>query len=152
MELALHNWSSMFVSFSRGICKYQENREQEDMRNLPGFNGSKLLAYRRKVSRISSMLPEAVVSVAVAATVVGAAATILVKRAQESEKGTNQLKVETGQTTPTQTPVKVCEDCGGSGICPECKGEGFVVQKLPEENAERARMTSKNAATRYTSG
>lgn len=102
------------------------------------FNGSKLLAYRRKVFRISSTLPEAVVSVAVAATVVGAAATILVKRAQESEKG--------------QTPVKVCEDCGGSGICPECKGEGFMVQKLPEESAERARMMSTNAATRYTSG
>lgn len=54
---------------------------------LLGFNVSKVLAYRRKVFRISSMLPETVVSVAVAATVVGAAATILVKRAQESEKG-----------------------------------------------------------------
>jgi len=53
---------------------------------LLGSNGSKLLAYRRKVFRISSALPETVVSVAVAATIVGATATILVKRTQESEK------------------------------------------------------------------
>ncbi|KNA14895.1 hypothetical protein SOVF_102900 isoform B [Spinacia oleracea] len=77
-------------------------------------------------------------SVTLATAVVGAAATILVKRTKESEK--------------SQTPVKMCEDCGGSGICSECKGEGFVLQKLSEERAARARMISKDAATRYTSG
>lgn len=51
-----------------------------------------------------------------------------------------------------QIPQKTCEDCGGSGICPECKGEGFVLKKLSEESAEKARLTAKNAATRYTAG
>lgn len=46
--------------------------------------------------------------------------------------------------------MKTCEECGGSGICPECKGEGFVLKKLSDESAERARLTAKNAATRYT--
>ena len=45
-----------------------------------------------------------------------------------------------------------CEDCAGSGICSECKGEGFVLKKLSEENAERARKRSQNMATRFTSG
>lgn len=49
-----------------------------------------------------------------------------------------------------QVPMKTCEDCGGSGICSECKGEGFVLKKLSDESAERARITSKNMATRYT--
>lgn len=46
--------------------------------------------------------------------------------------------------------MKTCEACGGSGICPDCKGEGFVVKRLSDESAERARMTAKNMATRYT--
>lgn len=48
--------------------------------------------------------------------------------------------------------MKPCEDCGGSGICAECKGEGFVLKKLSEESADRARMLAKNMATRYTAG
>lgn len=48
--------------------------------------------------------------------------------------------------------MKDCEACGGSGICPECKGEGFILKKLSDESAERARLASKNAATRYTAG
>lgn len=47
---------------------------------------------------------------------------------------------------------KVCEDCGGSGICSECNGEGFVLKKRSEEGAERARMLAKNMATRFTAG
>lgn len=46
----------------------------------------------------------------------------------------------------------MCEDCGGSGICSECNGEGFVLKKLSEESAEKARLTAKNMATRYTAG
>lgn len=49
-------------------------------------------------------------------------------------------------------PLKVCEDCGGSGICSACNGEGFILKKLSEESADRARMTAKNMATRYTAG
>lgn len=51
-----------------------------------------------------------------------------------------------------QMPTKICEDCDGSGICPECKGEGFVLKKLSDESAERARLSAKNMATRYTAG
>lgn len=51
-----------------------------------------------------------------------------------------------------QAPTRTCDACEGSGICSECKGEGFVVKRLSEESAERARLMSKNAATRYTAG
>ncbi|KAF8395257.1 hypothetical protein HHK36_019199 [Tetracentron sinense] len=92
----------------------------------------------RKKYIISSTLLETAASVAVAATVVGAAATILVRRTKASER--------------TEIPSKICEDCSGSGICAECKGEGFVLKKLSEERAEKARLTAKNMATRYTAG
>ncbi|WOH02102.1 hypothetical protein DCAR_0521490 [Daucus carota subsp. sativus] len=87
---------------------------------------------------ISSGLVETASSIAVAATVVGAAATLLVKRTKASEA--------------TQVPLKTCEDCRGSGICSECKGEGFVLKRLSDGNAEKARLNAKNAATRYTAG
>lgn len=75
---------------------------------------------------------------AIAVTIVGAAATILVKRTKASGE--------------TEVPLITCEDCGGSGICSECNGEGFVQKKLSDESAERARMAAKNMATRYTAG
>ncbi|CAI9105004.1 OLC1v1003826C5 [Oldenlandia corymbosa var. corymbosa] len=83
-------------------------------------------------------VPETVASVVVAAAIAGAAATLLAKRTEDSAK--------------TEVPTKICDDCAGSGICPECKGEGFVLKKLSDESAERARMMAKNAATRYTAG
>ncbi|KAL9240995.1 hypothetical protein vseg_015155 [Gypsophila vaccaria] len=123
MEHTLQNpWSSMSLFHT----SYRESM------------APKLQGHRRTMLRTSATLPETVVSVAVAATIVGAAATLLVKRTKESEK--------------SQTPVKECEDCGGSGICSECKGEGFVLQKLSQERAERARKASNDAATRFTSG
>ncbi|GLT55049.1 hypothetical protein SLA2020_282020 [Shorea laevis] len=51
-----------------------------------------------------------------------------------------------------QLRLKECGDCGGSGICSECNGEGFVLKKLSEESAEKARMAAKTMATRYTAG
>lgn len=51
-----------------------------------------------------------------------------------------------------QVPFKTCEACSGSGICSECKGEGFVLKRLSDGNAEKARLSAKNAATRYTAG
>eukprot|EP00261_Vitis_vinifera_P035134 XP_019076377.1 PREDICTED: uncharacterized protein LOC100258439 isoform X4 [Vitis vinifera] len=98
----------------------------------------KLQAQRRKICRVSYALPETAASVAIAATVVGAAATLLVRRSRPSEA--------------TEIPLKICEDCGGSGICSECNGEGFVLKKLSEASAEKARLTAKNMATRYTAG
>ncbi|KAK2967112.1 hypothetical protein RJ640_004088 [Escallonia rubra] len=87
---------------------------------------------------ICSSLPETAASVAVAATVVGAAATLLARRTKAS--------------AATEAPSRTCEDCGGSGICSECNGEGFVLKRLSDGSAEKARLTAKNMATRYTAG
>ncbi|MBA0565143.1 hypothetical protein Golob_010034, partial [Gossypium lobatum] len=92
--------------------------------------------HRRKLATPSLALPETAASVAIAATVVGAAATFLVRRTKASDA--------------TEVPLRTCEDCEGSGICSECRGEGFVLKKMSEESAERARLTAKNMATRYT--
>ncbi|XP_060175273.1 uncharacterized protein LOC132605991 isoform X2 [Lycium barbarum] len=99
---------------------------------------TKLKAPASRVLKVSSALAETAASIAVAATVVGAAATILVRRTKASEV--------------TEAPSIICEDCGGSGICAECRGEGFVLKKMSDENAERLRLMAKNAATRYTAG
>ncbi|XP_008463221.1 uncharacterized protein LOC103501412 isoform X5 [Cucumis melo] len=90
----------------------------------------------RRTLTIASSLPETAASVAIAATVVGAAATFLSRRNKDSEA--------------VEVPLITCEDCGGSGLCSECKGEGFVLKKLSDENAERARLAAKNMATRFT--
>ncbi|XAR59716.1 hypothetical protein NMG60_11015658 [Bertholletia excelsa] len=101
------------------------------------FHG-KLNEPRKVTSVTSSALPETAASIAVAATVVGAAVTLLARRTKDAEA--------------TEVPLKICEDCGGSGICSECNGEGFLLRKMSDESAERARMTAKNMATRYTAG
>ena len=138
----------------------------------------------RKSSAVSCALPETAASVAVAATLVGAAASLLVKRtkAPEATEVSNQhhypwrkkviiLLAVVKQLVIRQNKSQIwfnclpklnflnikmqfreCEDCGGSGICSECKGEGFVLKKLSDENAEKARLLAKNAATRYTAG
>ncbi|KAG6432807.1 hypothetical protein SASPL_104394 [Salvia splendens] len=93
---------------------------------------------RRETVKVLSSLPETAASVAVAATFVGAAATFLIRKTKSSEV--------------TEAPTRTCDDCGGSGVCSECKGEGFVLKRLSEESAERARLMSQNAATRYTAG
>ncbi|CAK7332239.1 unnamed protein product [Dovyalis caffra] len=98
----------------------------------------KLQEQGRKTSTVCCALPETAASVAVAATVVGAAATLLARRNKSSKAD--------------EIPLKTCEDCSGSGICSECNGEGFVLKKLSEKSAERARMSAKNMATRYTAG
>ncbi|CAN0898923.1 hypothetical protein LINGRAHAP2_LOCUS19980 [Linum grandiflorum] len=84
-------------------------------------------------------LVETAASVAIAATVVGGAATLLVNRSKAAEAN-------------DQIQLKTCEECGGSGICPECKGEGFVLKRLSDESADKARKSAKNMATRYTAG
>ncbi|XP_031503096.1 uncharacterized protein LOC116266135 [Nymphaea colorata] len=52
----------------------------------------------------------------------------------------------------TESPSKPCEACGGSGLCAECNGEGYVLKRLGEATAEQARLNAKNMATRYTAG
>ncbi|KAK2643420.1 hypothetical protein Ddye_025183 [Dipteronia dyeriana] len=134
MELALQSLSSFsFSDINRDMKKacfgmHSKSFPLIDIRSRQG----------EKLSTVSSALLETAASVAIAAAVVGAAATVLSRRTKGSEA--------------TQIPMKTCEDCGGSGICSECKGEGFVLKKLTEQNAEKARLTAKNAATRYTAG
>ncbi|KAF2541159.1 hypothetical protein F2Q70_00035699 [Brassica cretica] len=97
---------------------------------------------KRRSSSSSTAIPalvETAVSVAIAATVVGTAATLIVRRSTKASE-------------EAEASMKECEVCGGSGICSECKGEGFVLKKLSDENAEKARLASKNMATRYTAG
>ncbi|CAL5424178.1 unnamed protein product [Camellia sinensis] len=134
MELTLQTLS--FAPFPKTVRDSKLKNHCTFERNHHSASCVKSKEPRRKISVISSALLETAASVAVAATVVGTAATLLVRRTKASEE--------------TEIPLKSCEDCGGSGICPECKGEGFVLKKLSEESAERARMTAKNMATRYT--
>ncbi|CAA0841741.1 Unknown protein [Striga hermonthica] len=88
--------------------------------------------------RIIRSLPETAASIAVAAVIVGTAATFLAERTKASQV--------------IEPPTKTCKDCGGSGVCSECNGEGFVLRRLSDESAEKARLMAKNMATRYTAG
>ena len=45
-----------------------------------------------------------------------------------------------------------CEECKGSGICPDCNGDGFLLKTPSKEAAAKARANAKDAATRYTAG
>ncbi|XP_019199287.1 PREDICTED: uncharacterized protein LOC109192996 [Ipomoea nil] len=137
MELRLQPLSPHFVFFNTARASKCSD-SYSFHRSIGSPNAKKSKAQVGKKLKISSALPETAASIAVAATVVGAAATLLVRRTKASAE--------------IEAPTKICEDCGGSGVCPECNGEGFVPKKLSEESAERARMMSKNAATRYTAG
>lgn len=137
MELRLHAHSSHFV-----FCTSTREPKLSDSYTLYksiGFpDDKKPHSHARKELKIASALPETVASIAVAATVVGTAATLLARRT----KASNDFEV----------PANGCEECGGSGVCSECNGEGFILKKLSEESAAKARMTAKNDATRYTAG
>ncbi|KAJ6842683.1 uncharacterized protein M6B38_298060 [Iris pallida] len=94
---------------------------------------------KQKNQHLSFALPETAASMLLTAVAVGTAATLLVKRTKAAS-----------DTSETENSMRECEDCAGSGICAECKGEGFVLKKLSEESADRARLLAKNMATRYT--
>ncbi|KAL8515974.1 hypothetical protein ACS0TY_014604 [Phlomoides rotata] len=117
------------------VASFNYTRNPMSRVNVGSLTAKKAKIQNRESVRRVSALPETAASVAVAATVVGAAATFLIRRSKSSQV--------------TEAP---CEDCEGSGICPECKGEGFVLKQLSKENAERARLMAKDAATRYTAG
>nr|XP_043608994.1 uncharacterized protein LOC122580914 [Erigeron canadensis] len=132
MELSLQTIIPV-TSFSNG--------KELKFKDYTMFYKSSFVSYpaKPKETLIPHGLPETAASVAVAATVVGAAATLLARRTKS---------IETAQSVPTRT----CDDCGGSGICPECKGEGFVLKRMSDGSAEKARLNAKNMATRYTAG
>ncbi|XP_047311862.1 uncharacterized protein LOC124915228 [Impatiens glandulifera] len=131
MELTLRLLPIASLSNKQRLCKVQDGYTTYGMMNYHSC-----FPVKSKSSIVSSALLETVASVAIAATVVGTAASILIKRTKASEVNEN--------------PTRECEACGGSGICPSCKGEGFVVKRLTDENAEKARLNAKNMATRYT--
>ncbi|KFK33915.1 hypothetical protein AALP_AA5G077100 [Arabis alpina] len=114
----------------------------KDVRFLKSVSLFDVKSSHQKAKRLSTAIPalaETAISIAVAATVVGTAATLLVRtRTKASEEA--------------KASMKECEVCGGSGICSECKGEGFVLKKQSNEISEKARLTAKNMATRYTAG
>ncbi|KAI3896732.1 hypothetical protein MKW98_009585 [Papaver atlanticum] len=98
------------------------------------------LERRRRKFIVYSSLPETAASIVIAAAVVGTATNYLLKTIKASE------------STNAENLLKPCEDCSGTGICGECKGEGFVVKRMSDERAEKARLSAKNMATRYTAG
>lgn len=79
-----------------------------------------------------------VVSAAVTLVVVGAAVVSI-------------LRKEKLPVLPEISRVE-CEECKGSGICPECNGDGFLMKNLSKDAAAKARASAKDAATRYTAG
>ncbi|XP_015693988.1 uncharacterized protein LOC102703980 [Oryza brachyantha] len=95
----------------------------------------------RTTHRRVAALPETAAACVAAAGLVGVAATFLVGRARPAAAPRREEEEE-----------EECSDCGGTGLCPRCKGEGFVFKQLPEEAASRARKAAKNMATRYTAG
>ncbi|KAJ4785343.1 transmembrane protein [Rhynchospora pubera] len=100
---------------------------------------SKSCHIRREKSCLQFALPETAASILVTSVAVGAAATLLAKRLKPSEPAATEA-------------LKVCEECDGSGLCSECKGEGYIFKKISDESAQKARMASKSASTRYTAG
>lgn len=135
MELRLPTSSLQIADFRRVTLNHKFNTSFQE--NSSQFV-LKLKQEASKAYKVSSALPETAASIAAAATIVGAVATLLVKRTKSSKE--------------SKALTKDCDDCGGSGICSECNGEGFMLKKLSGESAEKARMMAKNAATRYTAG
>ncbi|XP_048536562.1 uncharacterized protein LOC125515165 [Triticum urartu] len=100
----------------------------------------------RRLGRRPRALPEtALVAAGVAAAGVAAAAVLL----RGERKAEQSAQREQGEK---KEAVEECSACGGSGLCPRCKGEGFVFKEVGEEAAGRARRAAKNMATRYTAG
>ncbi|WVZ03604.1 hypothetical protein V8G54_024410 [Vigna mungo] len=121
------------------------------------YEGKAFQLQRRRISTVSSALAETAASMAVAVTFVGAAATLIVKRSKTSEPAQNWAKIEKEGKKMIKLCAefhtiqsKACEDCGGSGICSECNGEGFVLRKRSGESSDQARVQAKNMATRFT--
>ncbi|XP_010541314.1 PREDICTED: uncharacterized protein LOC104814822 [Tarenaya hassleriana] len=113
-------------------------RDVKMLNSVSSFDSKSSSKKSKRSSIAVPALAETAASIAIAGTVVGVAATLLVQRTKAPEV--------------TEVRMRDCDDCGGSGICSECKGEGFVLKKLSDESAEKARLTAKNMATRYTAG
>ncbi|KAE8791517.1 hypothetical protein D1007_33962 [Hordeum vulgare] len=101
----------------------------------------------RRLGRPRALPETALVAAGVAAAGVAAAAVLL-----RGDRKTDQLAPSREQGENQAAATEECSACGGSGLCPRCKGEGFVFKEVGEEAAGRARRAAKNMATRYTAG
>ncbi|XP_020177354.1 uncharacterized protein [Aegilops tauschii subsp. strangulata] len=99
----------------------------------------------RRLGRPRALPETALVAAGVAAA--GVAAAVLLRGDRKTER---PAPGEQGEKQAAA--VEECPACGGSGLCPRCKGEGFVFKEVGEEAAGRARRAAKNMATRYTAG
>ncbi|XP_073286689.1 uncharacterized protein [Primulina huaijiensis] len=120
------------------LCLSAGNSPFKIKLNAGSLYGSNAKTQGRKSVSTLRALPETAVSVTIAATIVVAAAIFLSPKTRTSDVA--------------EAPTKTCEDCGGSGICSECNGEGFMLKKMSDESAEKARLLAKNMASRYTAG
>lgn len=102
---------------------------------------------KKKRRRPPSALPEpqAAVALLAAAGTVGA---LLLRRSPQQKQQQPQQQDDEKKEDREES----CPDCGGTGLCGVCKGEGFVFKQLSEETASKARKAAKNMATRYTAG
>ncbi|CAN6692342.1 unnamed protein product [Malus baccata var. baccata] len=120
--------------------------------SLPKIN-VKPQEQRRPSSLVSSALPETVASIAIAAAVVGTAATILAKRTKASEEA--------------EVPMKICEACWGLGYVLNAKvkalysrnsqtkvlrGQDWLLRIWPldtQQGFQRNGATAQSALLRY---
>ena len=91
--------------------------------------------------------PQAAAALLLAAAGTVGAASLLLRSSSSSAASQQQRQEEQEQVEGEE-----CPDCGGTGLCGRCKGEGFVFKQLSEETATKARKAAKNMATRYTAG
>ncbi|CAK9864695.1 unnamed protein product, partial [Sphagnum jensenii] len=92
---------------------------------------------RRQRMVVAAAFPTAL-SAAVTLVVVGAAVATIFK---------NKEKLQSLEVAKEE-----CGECNGSGLCPACNGEGFLLKNLTPEAAAKARSRAVDAATRYTAG
>ncbi|KAH9541805.1 hypothetical protein CY35_14G085300 [Sphagnum magellanicum] len=92
---------------------------------------------RRQRMVVAAAFPTAL-SAAVTLVVVGAAVATIFK---------NKEKLQSLEVAKEE-----CGECNGSGLCPACNGEGFLLKNLTPEAAAKARSRALDAATRYTAG
>ncbi|TVU07492.1 hypothetical protein EJB05_40848 [Eragrostis curvula] len=105
----------------------------------------------RLVAWPPSALPDPQAAAAVSVLVAGVAATLLL-RSSSSSSSQQRQQTETKEEEEEEEAGEECWDCGGTGLCSRCKGEGFVFKQLAEDTATKARKAAKNMATRYTAG
>ncbi|CAD6248312.1 unnamed protein product [Miscanthus lutarioriparius] len=92
--------------------------------------------------------PQSAAALLLAAAGTVGAASLLLRSSSSSASASQQQQQEEQE----QVEGEECPDCGGTGLCGRCKGEGFVFKQLSEETATKARKAAKNMATRYTAG